>query len=88
MKDHRRRRAGKGVAKLYFRLKPDFHQRVRTEPGMIFTVLWAVFFFHGMTPGFWLPALTNILGARGLADWVPATPPAWARGRAAAGPSG
>lgn len=39
---------------------------------MIFTVLWAVFFFHGMTPGFWLPALTNILGARGLADWVPA----------------
>lgn len=39
---------------------------------MIFTVLWAVFFFHGMTPGFWLPALTNILTARGLADWVPA----------------
>ncbi len=39
---------------------------------MIFAVLWAVFFFHGMTPGFWLPALTNILTARGLADWVPA----------------
>ena len=39
---------------------------------MIFTVLWVVFFFHGMTPGFWLPALTNILGARGLGDWVPA----------------
>jgi Nucleoside H+ symporter len=38
---------------------------------MVFTVLWAVFFFHGMTPGFWLPALTNILTARGLAEWVP-----------------
>lgn len=38
---------------------------------MIFTVLWAVFFFHGMTPGFWLPALTNILTSRGLAEWVP-----------------
>lgn len=25
-----------------------------------------------MTPGFWLPALTNILRARGLGDWVPA----------------
>lgn len=39
---------------------------------MVFTVLWVVFFFHGMTPGFWLPALTNILTARGLAGWVPA----------------
>ena len=34
--------------------------------------MWAVFFFHGMTPGFWLPALTNILRARGLGDWVAA----------------
>ena len=39
---------------------------------MVFTVLWVVFFFHGMTPGFWLPALTNILQARGLGDWVSA----------------
>ena len=39
---------------------------------MIFATLWVVFFFQGMTPGFWLPALTNILGARGLGDWVPA----------------
>lgn len=39
---------------------------------MVFTTLWAVFFFHGMTPGFWLPALTNILRARGMGDWVPA----------------
>jgi nucleoside transporter len=45
---------------------------MRTDPGWIFTGLWVVFFFHGMTPGFWLPALTNILGARGLQDWVPA----------------
>ena len=35
-------------------------------------MLWVVFFFHGMTPGFWLPALTNILQARGLGDWVSA----------------
>lgn len=39
---------------------------------MTFGVLWIVFFLHGMTPGLWLPALTNILGARGLASWVPA----------------
>jgi len=38
---------------------------------VIFTVLWAAFFFQGMTPGFWTPALTNILRARGLGDWVP-----------------
>ncbi len=35
-------------------------------------MLWSVFFLLGMTPGFWFPALTNILGARGLAAWVPA----------------
>lgn len=34
-------------------------------------MLWVVFFLHGMTPGFWFPALTNILGERGLAGWVP-----------------
>jgi MFS family permease len=45
---------------------------IRRDPRAVFTVLWLVFFFHGMTPGFWLPALTNILNARGLADWVPA----------------
>lgn len=45
---------------------------IRTEPGPVFAVLWVVFFFHGMGPGFWLPALTNILGARGIAGWVPA----------------
>ncbi len=42
------------------------------DPGMTFSVLWVVFFLHGMTPGLWLPALTNILGARGLGAWVPA----------------
>ena len=40
--------------------------------GTVFTVLWVVFFLHGMTPGFWVPALTNILNARGLGGWVPA----------------
>ena len=42
------------------------------DPRGIFAALWVVFFLHGMTPGFWLPALTNILGARGLGEWVPA----------------
>jgi nucleoside transporter len=35
-------------------------------------LLWASFFFMGMAPGFWYPALTNILNERGLAAWVPA----------------
>lgn len=47
-------------------------QQIRADPRAIFAVLWIVFFFHGMTPGFWLPALTNIMRARGLGDWVPA----------------
>ena len=41
------------------------------DPGVTFGILWTVFFLHGMTPGLWLPALTNILGARGLEAWVP-----------------
>lgn len=32
--------------------------------------LWIVFFLQGMTPGFWMPALTNILRAHGLGSWV------------------
>jgi len=35
-----------------------------------FSLLWLVFFFHGMSPGFWIPALTNILRAEGLGEWV------------------
>ena len=38
--------------------------------GVIFTRLWLVYFFQGMAPGFWVPALTNILGAQGLSGWV------------------
>jgi len=45
---------------------------MRAQPKVIFTVLWLVYFFHGMTLGFWMPALTNILNARGLVAWVPA----------------
>jgi len=36
----------------------------------VFAVLWFVFFFQGMTPGFWIPSLTNILTAQGLGAWV------------------
>jgi len=36
----------------------------------VFAVLWAVFFFQGMTPGFWVPSITNILTELGLAWWV------------------
>lgn len=43
---------------------------MRTDPGMVFTMLWVVFFLHGMSPGFWLPALTNILVSMGLGSWV------------------
>ncbi|MES2981459.1 MAG: MFS transporter [Verrucomicrobiota bacterium] len=34
-----------------------------------FPLLWLVFFFHGMAPGFWLPSLTNVLKAQGLESW-------------------
>lgn len=43
----------------------------RNEPQVVFLLLWLVFFFHGMSPGFWLPGVTNILEARGLGRWVP-----------------
>jgi MFS family permease len=29
-----------------------------------------VFFFQGMSPGFWVPAITNLLRAEGLGAWV------------------
>jgi nucleoside transporter len=35
-----------------------------------FARLWIVFFLQGMSLGFWLPALTNILETRGLGSWV------------------
>lgn len=44
---------------------PDFQQRHG-----IFARLWLLSFFHGMAPGFWVPALTNLLKAEGLASWV------------------
>lgn len=40
------------------------------RPDGTFGWLWLVFFLQGMTPGFWTPALTNILVARGLGEWV------------------
>jgi hypothetical protein len=36
----------------------------------IFCGIWLVFFLQGMVPGFWFPALTNILNAQGLGSWV------------------
>ncbi len=39
-------------------------------PKTTFAWLWVVFFFNGMTPGFWVPALTNILRAEGLDSWI------------------
>ncbi len=47
-------------------------ETIRTDPRGIFGSLWIVFFFQGMSSGFWLPALTNILMAGNLGDWVPA----------------
>lgn len=40
------------------------------SPRAVFGWLWLVFFLQGMTLGFWLPALTNILKAEGLSAWV------------------
>jgi MFS family permease len=45
---------------------------MRTDPRVVFTLLWMVFFLNGMSPGFWLPSLTNILVSRGLGGWVTA----------------
>ena len=45
-------------------------QEIRSEPKVVFSWIWIVFFFQGMTPGFWLPALTNILKAKDLNEWV------------------
>lgn len=47
-------------------------RNIRADPRAVFAVLWGVFFFHGMSPGFWLSALTNILRAEGFGAWVPA----------------
>ncbi len=41
------------------------------DPRGVFGVLWAVFFFQGMTLGCWFPALTNLFGGLGLSSWVP-----------------
>lgn len=40
------------------------------SPKKVFGCLWLVFFLQGMAPGFWLPALTNILRKEGLEGWV------------------
>ena len=45
-------------------------QEQHASSGVIFTRLWLVYFFQGMAPGFWVPALTNILVAQGLGGWV------------------
>ncbi len=43
---------------------------IRNKPKPVFFWLWIVFFLQGMTPGFWMSALTNILKARGMGGWV------------------
>ena len=40
------------------------------SPAATFGWLWVVFFLQGMTPGFWFPALTNLLRAHGMGEWV------------------
>jgi len=56
-----------------FRDTEPNHRAVHLETGerkTVFSWLWVAFFLQGMTPGFWLPALTNILVAQGLSAWV------------------
>lgn len=43
---------------------------IPNKPKRVFFWLWIVFFLQGMAPGFWMPALTNIMKARGLSHWV------------------
>jgi hypothetical protein len=38
----------------------------RVEAKGVFARLWALSFFHGMAPGFWVPSLTNVLKAEGV----------------------
>jgi nucleoside transporter len=45
-------------------------QEKSTSSREVFVQLWMVFFLQGMAPGFWFPALTNILKAQGLSSWV------------------
>lgn len=45
-------------------------QDISNPSQKVFRRLWIVFFLQGMTPGFWMPALTNILKAQGLGSWV------------------
>jgi len=40
--------------------------------GRNFAVLWLAFFFHGMSPGFWISSLTNIFRELGYSQWVAA----------------
>jgi len=46
--------------------------RTPAQQRRTFLLLWIVFFFHGMVPGFWIPALTNILKAGGHGGYVAA----------------
>lgn len=43
---------------------------VRSSRIPLFSGLWVVFFLMGMSPGFYASALTNILTAKGLEEWV------------------
>ncbi|QTN32318.1 MFS transporter [Akkermansiaceae bacterium] len=36
----------------------------------MFAGLWLTSFFQGLSTGFWFPALTNILNAKGMGEWV------------------
>ena len=50
---------------------PD-EQAIHQKPRAAFWWICVAFFFQGMTPGFWLPPLTNILQAQELGAWVAA----------------
>lgn len=36
----------------------------------VFPALWVMCFFLGLSPGFWASAMTNILTAKGMAQWI------------------
>ncbi|MFD0895701.1 MFS transporter [Luteolibacter ambystomatis] len=43
---------------------------VRESRSRMLPVMWTMCFFLGLSPGFWGSALTNILNAKGLGDWI------------------
>lgn len=52
----------------YSRYREPVHNEANGK--RVFAGLWLASFFQGLSTGFWFPALTNILNAQGMGQWV------------------